>query len=374
MRLSRILSAALLLVAFMGKSRWCSAQAPVGVGPAPDYAQAANWVCRPGSEQVCTSGLDTTVVTADGHQTVERFKPAADPPVDCFYVYPTVSREATEYSDLVATPEVQAVVNAQAGRLTSKCRVYAPVYRQVTLAGLRQRLMGNREAISEKDVSMADVQAAWDYYLKHENHGRGVIVVGHSQGTILLQRLMEKQIDGTPVQSLLISAFLAGDPSLGVPAGKAEGGTFAHIPVCAAAAQTGCVYAWGSFLAEDASPRIFGRVRQDGQVSACANPAAPSGGTGKLKYFYRKPPTAAATDAPWVEVTGQISGGCVANEHGNGFRITVDPGPRAEVYRAMLERVLSRPGWGVHVLDVDLVQGNMLDVVDAEIASWHKAH
>ena len=28
----------------------------------------------------------------------------------------------------------------------------------------------------------ADVLAAWNYYLEHDNQGRGVVLVGHSQG------------------------------------------------------------------------------------------------------------------------------------------------------------------------------------------------
>lgn len=335
--------------------------------------QPINWICRAGSEEICTTGLDFTVITADGHKTPQHFEPAKNPPIDCFYVYPTISREPTPFADMTDSSEIQQVVKAQAGRLSSRCRVFAPIYRQTTLYQLRQSFAGTGQM--DFDQPLLDVQAAWAYYLQHDNQGRGVVFVGHSQGSILLQALMMKSIDGTPSQALLVSAFLAGDPSLGVPAGKSVGGTFTHIPVCSAIAQTGCVYPWGTYLDDDASPsQIFGRARTDGLVSACVNPAAPSGGSGQLKSYYENQPGSSATDTPWVESIGQLSGSCKTDARGNAFRATVDPGPWATDTRALLKKSEIRTGWGLHLRDIALVQGNMLDVLDAEIAIWKKSH
>jgi hypothetical protein len=214
---------------------------------------------------------------------------------------------------------------------------------------------------------MLDVQGAWAYYLQNYNQGRGVVLIGHSQGTILLQQLIASSIDGTATQALLVSAFLAGDPSLGVPAGGVVGGTFAHIPTCAAAAQTGCVYVWGSYLAGDTSaPPLFGGARSDGLVSACVNPAAPAGGSGALKFYY-----AGANPPAWVEALGQLTGTCQAGSGGADiFVVTVLPGQFSAQNTSILTAAEVAPGWGVHPLDLSLVQGNILDVLDAEIASW----
>ena len=343
---------------------------------APEYAKTTNWVCRPGAEDVCTTGLDWTIVHANGQTVRQAFKPAANPAIDCFYVYPTVSQEQSDYSDMADSPEVQRVVKAQAGRLTSRCRVFAPIYRQATAYHLRQKFSG--DGVTKADFPTADIAAAWNYYLQHDNHGRGVVLIGHSQGTIVLQDLIAKQIDGTRVQSLLVSAFLAGDPSLGVPEGKHVGGTFQHIPVCSAAAQIGCAYAWGSFLAptttNDTAKQVFGHLRRDNLVSACANPAAPGGGTGKLKFFHQKAETASANDPPWVEDVDQLTGACSTTAGGNGFRITIAPGPHASELTALLKQTEGREGWGLHPRDIGLVQGNILDVLDAEIAAWQKTH
>jgi hypothetical protein len=331
-----------------------------GTSTTTDYSLAANWVCRPGSDVPCTTGLDAQVLNADGTTEAQPFTPASDPLIDCFYVYPTVSQEQTDYADLTDSPEIQAEARAQVGRLSSRCRVFAPIYRQETSYGL------NHNA-PYSDDPMLDVQGAWAYYLQNYNQGRGVVLIGHSQGTILLQQLIASSIDGTATQALLVSAFLAGDPSLGVPAGGVVGGTFAHIPTCAAAAQTGCVYVWGSYLAGDTSaPPLFGGARSDGLVSACVNPAAPAGGSGALKFYY-----AGANPPAWVEALGQLTGTCQAGSGGADiFVVTVLPGQFSAQNTSILTAAEVAPGWGVHPLDLSLVQGNILDVLDAEIASW----
>src|SRR5258708_8743185 len=254
---------------------------------ATDYSVVAHWVCRPESDTVCTTSLDALVQNADGSMQAQPFTPAANPPIDCFYVYPTVSEEQTQFASLADTPIIQAVTRQQAGRLSSRCRVFAPIYRQVTNYGLNH---GGSETTGPGDPPMDDVQGAWAYYLQHDNQGRGVVIVGHSQGTILLQRLIAGSIDGTATQALLVSAFLAGDPSLAVPPGGVVGGTFTHIPTCSSAAQTGCVYVWGSYLAGDTSaPPIFGDARSDGFASACVNPAAPAGASAVPEFFLLRP-------------------------------------------------------------------------------------
>jgi hypothetical protein len=328
----------------------------------------AHWVCRPGAETVCTTGLDAEVQNADGSTTAQPFTAAAEPAIDCFYVYPTVSQEKTQYADLTDSPEIQAETRAQVGRLSSRCRVFAPIYRQETSYGLN--LAASGAAVTQSDVPTLDVQAAWNYYMENDNKGRGVVIIGHSQGTILLQNLIAQSIDGTATQALLVSAFLAGDPSLAVPPGGVVGGTFAHIPTCTSASQTGCVYVWASYLAGDNSaPPIFGGARSDGLVSACVSPAAPAGGPAMLKYYH------ANGNPPWVEALDQLSGVCRLDSTGaNIFVVSVEAGQFADADTAGLKAVEVAPGWGVHPQDIALVQGNMLDVLDAELTTWQAQH
>lgn len=362
------LAAALLAAASPGAAARAAAP-PMG---AVDYADAANWICRPGREATCTTELNALEVRADGGRTPRPFRPAAAPAVDCFYVYPTVSHETSDYSDLQASPEVEAVVRDQAGRLTSLCRLFAPVYRQLTSSGLKHALDADpKGGALNWDAPYRDVRAAWRDYLRRDNHGRGVVLVGHSQGTILLQRLIAEEIDGRPVQARLVAAFLAGDPSLPVPVGARTGGAFKSVPLCAASAQTGCAYVWADYRAQDAAtPLAFGVDPGKGLAAGCVDPAAPSGGTGALTAYLPRPAFAPDADPPWVEVRGQLSVACVDDGRNHVARVTVLPTRFHDLLETAFDRASSRPGWGLHTLDMALTQSAMLDRVADETAAW----
>jgi hypothetical protein len=339
-------------------------------GAAPDYGNPAAWVCRPGAETACTSELDAMVVTADGARTFQAFQPAADAPIDCFYVYPTVSHETTDYADMQASPEVVRTVHDQAGRLTARCRLYAPIYRQLTSAGLARQMAGDGGRKLDFEAPLRDVTAAWRWYLANANHGRGVVLVGHSQGSIILQRLIASEIDGRPAQARLVAAFLAGDPALPVPRGARVGGVFKSIPLCQAPAHLGCVYVWGDYAADDASaPKVFGADPGGGMQAGCEDPAAPSGGSGPLKSYLRRPAMAPEGDPPWVEAVGQLSVACVDDGRNDIARVTVLPGRYADLFSTAFA-ASGRSGWGLHPRDIGLTQGNILDRLADESAAW----
>ena len=95
------------------------------------------WLCRPGLRgNPCATDLTTTVVAASGATKVERAAPATDPPVDCFYVYPTISGQSTINANRQVGFRENEVATAQVSRFSRTCRIYAPVYRQITLAAL----------------------------------------------------------------------------------------------------------------------------------------------------------------------------------------------------------------------------------------------
>ena len=102
-----------------------------------DYSDAKSWLCRPGRHDACDVDLSTTVIAADGTLSRESWSADANAPIDCFYVYPTVSTDPTPNSDMVADDAERNVIRQQFARFASKCRPYAPMYRQITLAGLR---------------------------------------------------------------------------------------------------------------------------------------------------------------------------------------------------------------------------------------------
>jgi Protein of unknown function (DUF3089) len=168
-----------------------------------DYSDPATWLCRPGRTDACSVNQDITVVAADGSMTKVDFKPAASPPVDCFYVYPTVSNDPTPNSDMHAGPEEQRVIAQQFARFAEKCRPFAPLYRQVTLAVLRAAATG-QPMTPDRELAYQDVRDAWNHYLAHDNGGRGVVLIGHSQGSGVLTRLIRDEIEGKPAARQLV--------------------------------------------------------------------------------------------------------------------------------------------------------------------------
>lgn len=341
-----------------------------------DYGDPANWVCRPDTDDVCDTGLDATVVAADGTLTVEAFSPDPDAPIDCFYVYPTISRDPTPNSDLVAGPdEEQYVTVNQVAPLGGTCRVFAPLYRQVTLAALAGTVTAGPAA---RELAAADVLDAWEHYLANDNHGRGVVVVGHSQGAGILARLLADHVDDDDgARSLLVAAYLAGT-SIQVPPGADVGGTFQHLPLCRAADQVGCVVTWSTYRASSPPPpTAFFGASGDGTEAACTNPASLSGGRAELRARFPTDdgawlhPGAGTIDTPHVVLPGLLTGGCVAWNGLNYLEVATHPddGPRADDIPGDLS-----PEWGLHVVDLNVVMGDLQELIVTQATSWMAAH
>jgi hypothetical protein len=248
-------------------------------------------------------------------------------------------------------------------------------------------------------VAYGDVLAAWQHYLEHDNGGRGVILVGHSQGASHLNRLLREEIDGdAAVRDLIVAAYLAGS-AVQVPIGEVVGGDFENIPLCIAPDRFGCVVTWAAFRATEPPPddSLFGRGGE-GTEAGCTNPAALRGGAADLRAIFPAhhgsnilspggPPQtgavepwadAAVVDADayaafdWVEVPGLLSGECV-NERGfNYLEVTVnaDPAdPRADDIPGNLT-----PQWGLHLVDMNLVMGDLVALANSQAAAWIAAH
>ena len=146
-----------------------------------------------------------------------------------FYLYPTISDQQTANANLQIGLRERLVAIAQASRFSQVCRVYAPVYRQLTLAAIDKP--GGINA-ADSLVAYRSALSAFRDYLAHYNHGRGIVFVGHSQGASIMIALLEREVDSKPnVRRLLVSALLMGG-NVTVPRGRDVGGDFAHIPAC----------------------------------------------------------------------------------------------------------------------------------------------
>lgn len=355
--------------------------APVSGAASPGSAPAAAateqndttvWLCRPGERPNPCGGSLKTTVFRDGGKRV--YTPRTKKrPIDCFYVYPTVSQQPGVLADRSIDPELRSIAGYQAARFSEVCKVYAPVYRQITLAGL-----GGGATDADRQIAYGDVLQAWRTYLRTYSRGRDFVLIGHSQGAGVLRRLMAEQIDDKPaLRKRLVSGLLLGT-AVSVRKGKLAGGDFDNIPGCSEIGQRGCVISYATFGQTPPDNSFFGVVRPGrGQPAGsryealCTNPAALAGGWARLRtvtrstpiygalgaaqvILYGGPPPSAAT--PWLVPADRYRGRCVTR---NGARVMLVQ-PRAD---AQVLNPSPTPEWGLHLMDVNLPLGNLVTQV-----------
>ena len=350
------------------------AQAPAA---APDYTQASGWLCLPGRGDVCSRPLATTALNPNGYGSVGQSSVAKDPPLDCFYVYPTVSRDQGLNSDLKPAEETGAA-EVQFARFAGVCRTFAPLYRQMTLGAVAAYSTGaNIDAAAA--LAYRDVAASWRNYITTRNNGRPFVLIGHSQGSLMLQMLIAREIESNPaVASRMKLAILPGFNVI-VPQGKLVGGTFKKTPLCSRTGETGCVISWVSFREKNVPPvgAIFGIPDQPGMTVGCVNPARPGAKDWVPldSYWYSRSslpvpggPIAWSSEGPpptpFVRTEGLVSAKCV-NEGQRGYlsiRTNHKPGEKwtnrvgGEV--GIMNMFL--PGWGMHLSDIYEAQGDLI--------------
>ena len=347
------------------------------------YSDADKWLCLPGRTDTCDQDLTTTVVSADGSMEIETFAPPANPPVDCFYVYPTLSLDKGANADWKEGPEEGRVVHQQLARFADVCRVYAPKYRQITMLGASGALPRDT-IVAAFQTAYGDVVDAWAYYLANYNQGRGVILIGHSQGSRMMTNLIKNEIDGKPAQPRIVAAYLNGT-SVVVPEGKTVGGDFQSMPLCSSADQTGCILAYRSFRDTLGPVNDYAATETPGMAIACVNPAAPAGGEAPLHSYLTTqaimggPVPKWTTDdrgvsTPFASVPGLLTGECVSNQAGQylTIRIKADPSdPRTDdITGDIYTDGQINPAMGLHLIDMNLVMGNLLDLARSQSAAW----
>jgi hypothetical protein len=348
------------------------------VTAAPATAGAKTvWVCKPGlKHNACGVRMDIARYSPDGQLLGGDDPKPARRRVDCFYVYPTVSGQPGPIATRRIDPEIRSIVRYQAARYGRTCRIFAPVYRQVTLAGLTSATQ------KQWRRAYADVRAAWHTYLRRFNHGRGVVLIGHSQGTFHLTDLIAREIDGKrKLRRRLVSALLLGG-NVTVAQGRDAGGDFRHVRACRSSRQIGCVVAFSTFNAPVPPDAAFGRTSEPGREVLCTNPAALGGGAGALVPVFPHEPFAPGTgiaaaigavgfpipqsSATWLAFPNAYGGRC-ANEGGASV-LQLTPVPGAPVLNPV-----PAPTWGLHLTDGNIALGNLEALVRSQTRAYLRA-
>jgi hypothetical protein len=354
-------------------------QPQTGAVPAPpDYAKVSSWLCLPGRNDVCSTPLPTTALNPNGYGSNGPSPVAKDPPIDCFYVYPTVSTDQGLNSDLSAGREERLAAEVQFARFASVCRPFAPIYRQMTLASIVAHAAGadiSRAAM----LAYGDVLAAWRNYIRTRNQGRPFVLIGHSQGSLMLQQLIAREIENDPTVARRMKLAIIPGYNVLVPQGKLVGGTFKKTPLCSRPGESGCVITWVSFREKNVPPpgAIFGYADQPGMTVACVNPALPGWRDwvkldsywfarstlpvpgGPIQWSSEGPPP-----TPYVRTEGLVSARCI-NGGQRGYlsvRTNADPSDKRTDRIGGEVAVLGMfvPGWGMHLADMAEAQGDLV--------------
>jgi Protein of unknown function (DUF3089) len=354
---------------------------------APPASAKTVWLCRPGlAADPCNASLSTTVFSNYGGAGKVTAPKRGKRAIDCFYVYPTVSDQLGPNADLSIDPEERSIALYQVARYSQVCRIYAPVYRQLTVPSLTN---GSITAAVAR-TAYGDVLAAWKEYLAKYNHGRGVVLIGHSQGAGQLQELIRTRVDGKPIARRLVSAILLGG-NVTVRKGRDTGGIFKHIRACRSRTQLGCVVAFSTFNTTPPADTLFGRGgSRFGKLFhepsgpkyevLCTNPGDLAGNRGvAFRSVVPEQPYAPGTliaagisilgfavppaSTTYVEGHGLFTGRCAHAGGASVLRVSsangtpvLNPSPDAT--------------WGLHLLDVNVAQGDLVSLVAAQAARY----
>ena len=321
-------------------------------GGAPDYANASAWVARPGMPDDPALWLPDALSQGTVGDTA------------VFYVHPTTYLlndrwNAPLFPDSETEFRTQLFTESQASAFNGTGDIWAPRYRQAAFGAFLLKGEDAREAL---DFAYRDVAAAFDEFLK-EAGDRPIILAGHSQGALHLERLLRDRIAGKPIARRVVAAYVVGwpiDTKSDLPA--------LGLPACTSPQQTGCILSWMTFGDPPNAAMMFdawkktkgftGQPRRPEDV-LCVNPISGSeGGAARAKdnpgTLIPSADLRSATLAP-----GRVGGHC------HGGLLILD----GEVPGLPTPPIL---GNNYHVYDYALFWGAIRRDAERRFAAWHR--
>jgi hypothetical protein len=201
-------------------------------GGGPDYTHDASWLARPGMPQ------DPSQWLPYGFSAEPTRGDAA-----VFYIHPTTYLETDRWNaPLEPGTDTQfrtdLFLKSQASAFNGAGQIWAPRYRQAAYGAF---LLKSEDAEEALDLAYRDVSAAFDQFVK-EAGDRPIILAGHSQGALHLERLLREKIAGKPIAKRIVAAYVVGWPIDTISDLPALG-----LPACTSPDQVGCILSWMSF-------------------------------------------------------------------------------------------------------------------------------
>jgi hypothetical protein len=212
-------------------------------GGEPDYAQASSWISNPKLNPRALD--DPSMWLPDG------ISQNALGDAQVFYIHPTTYLERDRWNSpfrAEGQPEFRTrlFVQSQASTFNLAGEIWVPRYRQAAYGAF---LLDSADARAALDLAYSDVAAAFDEFLKEAPTG-GIILAGHSQGALHLERLLREKVAGKPIAKRVVAAYVVGWPISTTADLPALG-----LPACRTADEAGCVLSWMSF-GDPANPEL----------------------------------------------------------------------------------------------------------------------
>lgn len=181
--------------------------------------------------------IHPTTYTAGGKKAIKKMNAG----IDNKYI-----NAKTDYSSILY----------QASVFNNQCRIFAPRYRQAHISAFFTK--DKERANIAFDVAYNDIKTAFEYYLQNWNHGRPIIIAGHSQGAMLAEKLLKEFFENKELQNQLVVAYI---PGWAVPKEY-----FTTLKICTDSLKTGCVCSWRT-LKRNYIPRYLKKENGDSYVT-----------------------------------------------------------------------------------------------------------
>ena len=283
-----------------------------------------------------------------------------------FYIHPTTYLgtdfapdrwNAPLHPDTETEARTRLFVHSQASAFNLAGEIWAPRYRQAASGAF---LLRSDDAQKALDLAYGDILAAFDEFLREAPEG-GIILAGHSQGALHLERLLREQVAGKPLAKRIVAAYVVGWPISTTADLPALG-----LPACSLSEQTGCILSWMSF-GDPPNPNFFNewektkgftggdRRQKDAlcvnPISGAQNGVAPAQANGGTLI-----PTADFRSA-------SLSSGRVGARCSNGL-LVIDGDVPAYIPPPL-------PGNNFHVYDYALFWANVRSDATRRLAAWN---
>ncbi len=197
----------------------------------PDYRNIDHWAALPSKKDL-----------ADKVPVSSLKDEQANAKVDVFFVYPTTFTKGERWNSAIDNQEINektddTTIKLQASVFNGSGRIYAPRYRQAHLKVFYKE-KGKQQSREALELAYSDVKAAFEYYLKHYNDNRPIIIASHSQGTLHATKLVKDFFDNPEWKDRLVAAYLVGY--------AVRPNDFEHISPCKMATENNCYVSWNT--------------------------------------------------------------------------------------------------------------------------------